>query len=86
MCVFGCRVEVLPLMLAINSEACTLEAGRRWSVALIRQGGHVEYGRVPHYMVSWGDHHGWHYIHVQPNPCACGRCRAGGHGKKVAGM
>lgn len=46
-----CSVEVLPLMRAINSQACSLEAGRRWSVALIRQGGHVEYGRIPDYMV-----------------------------------
>lgn len=43
---------MLPLLLAINSEACTLEAGRRWSVALIRQGGHAEYHRLPPYMVG----------------------------------
>jgi hypothetical protein len=47
-----CRVEVLKLLRAIASEPCTLEAGRRWAVALIRQGGHAEYGRIPPYMVG----------------------------------
>lgn len=47
------RVEVLELLRAISCEACTLEAGRRWSVALIRQGGHLEYGRLPAYMVGF---------------------------------
>lgn len=41
------RVEVLELFHAISTQACSLEAGRRWSVALIRQGGHLEYGRIP---------------------------------------
>lgn len=42
---------MLPLLCAINTEPCTLEAGRRWAVALQRQGGHAEYHRLPAFMV-----------------------------------
>ena len=50
-CVCLHRVEVLELLRAIACDACSLEAGRRWSVALIRQGNHIEYGRLPSFMV-----------------------------------
>ena len=45
------RSETLALLHSISSDSFTLEAGRRWSVALIRQGSHVEFGRLPVWMV-----------------------------------
>lgn len=39
---YEAKSEVLELLRAINSEPCSLEAGRRWSVALIRQVGRGE--------------------------------------------
>ena len=45
------RSETLSLLHSISSTPFTLEAGRRWSVALLRQGSHVEFGRLPEYLV-----------------------------------
>jgi hypothetical protein len=41
----GLPCDTLPVLLAISTQPCTIENGRRWAVALERVAGHFEYAR-----------------------------------------